>query len=169
MANVEFNNAEALAALQRAQTLLADMTPVYAEIGEYMIQATRDRFVRGEAPDGTRWPGKTEATLARYRRMGYGALTQPLIGPGRRLSREIHKTVSKHGVVIGSALIYARVMQEGAAEGAFGTNAIGRPIPWGRIPARTWLGVSQADEKAIVEIVEEHIGAALAGGSPTRP
>lgn len=167
MANVEFNATAALDAIQRAQGLLADMTPVFDEIGEYMIDATRQRFLRGEAPDGTRWPGKTEATLARYRRMGYGELTRPLIGPGRRLSREIHKTVSKHGLVMGSALIYARTMQEGAAEGAFGTNAKGRPIPWGKIPARVWLGVSQADEKAIVAIVEEHLDEAL-GGTATR-
>lgn len=165
MANVEFNNAAAVEALARAQALLADMTPVYGEIGGYMIDATRQRFLRGEAPDGTRWPGKTAATLARYRRMGYGALTRPLIGPGRRLSREIHKTVSKQGLVMGSALIYARVMQEGAAEGEFGTNAKGRPIPWGKIPARVWLGVSQADEKAIVAIVEEHLDEALGGGT----
>jgi len=166
MLNIEIDTAQIRSALVQAKTLLSDMTPVYAEIGEYMIGATRDRFIKGVDPTGKAWAPKSQATLERYKRLGYGSLTRPLIGPGRALSRQIQKIVSSDGVVIGSSLAYSRVMQEGAARGAFGTDSRGRAIPWGRIPARVWLGLSDADGRAIVEIIEENLGEALGDGGP---
>lgn len=168
MFNIQFNAGESREALRRAKLALGNMTPVYAEIGEYMIGATRDRFLKGAGPDGVAWKPKRQATLDRYKRLGYGSLTRPLIGPGRALSRQIQKIVSSDGVVIGSSLAYSGVMQNGAERGAFGTDKRGRPIPWGRIPARVWLGLSDADNRAIVEIVDEHVARALGeGGAPS--
>ena len=140
---------------------LQDMTPVYEDIGEYMVGATKDRFQTGTAPDGSKWAPKSEATLARYKRLGYGNLSKALKGPSGRLSNEILRFVSRDGVVIGSSLIYSRVMQDGAAKGEFGNDARGNPIPWGRIPARRWLGISAEDATNIVDIVEEHLGRTL--------
>ena len=154
---VQFNAGRSRQAIRVAIEQVEDMTPIYTAIGDYMIQATRQRFAKGVAPDGTAWAPKRASTLERYKRLGYGSLGRPLIGPGRRLSREIQQFVSRDGVIIGSSLIYSGVMQDGAAKGAFGTDPHGRPIPWGRIPARPWLGISREDETAIVEIVEDHL------------
>lgn len=164
MHRIELKMDAAQAALRKALGLLADMTLVYTDIGEYMVQATRDRFARGVSPDGAAWAPKKQSTLDRYKRMGYGALTSPLIGPSKRLSREVVTQPTRNGVIIGSALIYSRVMQEGAAKGAFGNDAHGRPIPWGRIAARAWLGVSDEDERNIVATVQEHIVDSLQPG-----
>ena len=161
MFGVQFNAGRSRQAIREAIGLLKDMTPIYVDIGEYMIQATRQRFVKGVAPDGTAWAPKRASTLERYRQLGYGSLSRPLIGPSRSLSRQIQRIVSRDGVVIGSSLIYSRVMQEGAARGAFGSDSRGRPIPWGRIPARAWLGISRDDETAIVDIVDEHLSGPL--------
>lgn len=161
MLRAQFKAEAAQAALVKAMQLLDDMTPVYRDVSEYMIEATRKRFVTGMAPDGTPWAAKSEATIARYKAMGYGDLKRPLIGAGRRLSREIQGFGTATGAVIGSSLIYSGVMQNGAEAGAFGTSARGRPIPWGKIPARVWLGISASDETAIVKIVEEHLAAAI--------
>jgi len=115
--------------------------------------------------------GGEEAVDARSLHSASATATCPktLIGPRpQRLSREALRAASRSGAVIGSALIYSRVMQEGAAKGAFGTDRRGRPVPWGRIPARVWLGVSAADETAIVEIADEYVDRALGGaGSRT--
>lgn len=157
MFGVQFNAGKSREAIREAIGLLADMTPVYTDIGEYSIESTRQRFVKGIGPDGVAWAPKREATLERYKRLGYGSLGRPLIGPAKALSRQIQRFVSRDGVVIGSSLIYSGVMQDGAAKGAFGTDSRGRPIPWGRIPARVWLGISRDDETAIVEIVDEHL------------
>lgn len=165
MFGMQFNIGATRDALRAAIDKLQDMTPVYADVGEYMLNATKERFQKGVSPDGAAWAPKRPATLERYRQMGYGKLTRPLIGPGRALSRQIQRIVSRDAVTIGSSLIYAGVMQDGAAKGAFGTDRRGRPIPWGRIPARTWLGISSADELAIVGIVEEHLEADLAARS----
>lgn len=161
MFGVQFNAGRSRQAIREAIQQLGDMTPVFEDIGEYMIEATRQRFVKGQAPDGSSWAPKRQATLERYKRLGYGSLTRPLIGPSRSLSRLVQKFVSRDGVVIGSSLIYSGVMQDGAARGAFGNDRRGRPIPWGRIPARVWLGIGRDDETAIVEIVDEHLAGKL--------
>lgn len=157
MFSIQFNIGPSRQALKRATDLLADMTPVFQDIAEYMVEATKKRFVSGTGPDGKAWAPKKQSTLDRYKKLGYGALTRPLIGPSKSLSTQIQRIVTKDSAAIGSNLIYSGVMQNGAAKGAFGTNAKGRPIPWGRIPARTWLGLSDADNAAIIDIAEEHI------------
>lgn len=161
MSGIRFDAGETRKALRAARMLFADMTPLYHDIGDYMITATKDRFIRGTAPDGSKWPAKSTATLERYRRMGYGRLTRPLEGPGKALGRQIAQFVSRDGVVIGSSLIYSRVMQEGVAKGGLGESGKGRPIPWGRIPARVWLGLSAADGRSIVDQADEHMQRAL--------
>ena len=164
MFGIQFNVGASREAIRRAIEQLEDARPLYQEIAEYMTDATRQRFISGTAPDGGKWPAKKQSTLDRYKRLGYGNLNRVLIGPGKRLSREIVSEATKTGAVIGSALIYSGVMQDGAARGAFGTNGRGRPIPWGNIPARTWLGISRQDEERIVAIAEEYIAGALDGG-----
>ena len=58
---------------------------------------------------------------------------------------------------VGSTRIYAGTHQFGAQRGAYGTNTKGAPIPWGDIPARPFLGVSDADKKTILEIINKHL------------
>lgn len=164
MFNAQFNAGASRDAIRKALAQLKDMTPLYRDIVEYMIEATRSRFRTGTAPDGTKWAKKRQSTLDRYKARGYGNLNRALIGPGRRLSREIIGQVTPGGAVIGSALIYSQVMQDGARKGAFGNDRRGRPIPWGNIPARVWLGLSKADDQAIVEIVEDYLEPTLNAG-----
>lgn len=158
MIRIEFNHAPTTEAIRQAIASLENATPLFHDIGEYMVEATRKRFLLGVAPDGKRWLPKSDTTLERYRRLGYGRLIRPLIADGKKLSTEIQFFVAREGVVIGSSMIYSRVMQEGALKGAFGRDRHGRPLPWGNIPARPWLGVSRGDQQKIVEIAEEYVG-----------
>lgn len=157
MFGIQFNIGPSRQKLAAAAALFDDMTPIFRDVAEYLVEATKKRFVSGTAPDGKAWPAKRQSTLDRYKRLGYGNLTRPLIGPSKSLSTQIQRLVTKNSATIGSNMIYSEVMQSGAAKGAFGTNAKGRPIPWGRIPARTWLGLSDADNAAIVDIADEHM------------
>ncbi len=160
--SVQFNVGDTRAALQRAIASMEDATPLYEDVAEYMVKATRQRFIQGIAPDGTPWAPKKASTLDRYRARGYGgqSLIKPLYLIGR-LRGEIQRIVNRDSVVIGSSLIYSGVMQSGAARGGFGRDGRGRPIPWGTIPARPWLGISKDDAEAIIEIADEFAGRQL--------
>jgi phage virion morphogenesis protein len=166
MITVQINEDEITQALDRVARALTDMTPLMQDIGELMLDSTRENFKDGTDPDGTPWAPKSAATLDAYRRRGDGQPTRPLIGPTRTLSTTINAEPSADRVAWGSNVIQAAVMQFGAQAGEFGAR-IGRDkngrdfmmsIPWGDIPARPYLGVGQTDIDAIVATVEEYLG-----------
>jgi phage gpG-like protein len=161
MFRLEFNARPVFDALAAAQARLGDLTPVYRDVGEYMVGATRERFRQGAGPDGVKWAAKSPVTLAKYLASGDGARPNPLIGPSRRLSTEVAVLAGRDSVEIGSALEYSGVMQDGAAKGAFGRDKRNHPLPWGTIPARAWLGISDTDERNILDIVDEHLTDAI--------
>lgn len=161
MIRIEFNVRPVLNRLARAKAALDDLSPVFEDIAEYEGKATRDRFPAGVGPDGRRWRAKSPTTLAGYLRRGDGARPHPLIGPSGRLGREIRQVATRDYAEIGSNLIQAAVMQFGAKRGAFGTSKAGRPLPWGDIPARPFLGISADDERTILQIVDNHLGEAI--------
>jgi phage virion morphogenesis protein len=164
MIKYEFNASAIFNQLEKARGQLDDMTPIHADIAQYMVKATRDRFRTSTAPDGTRWQKKSPTTLAGYLARGDGNRPKPLIGPSGRLGKEIASLVSRDAAEIGSVLEYSAVMQDGAKKGAFGKGRNGRPVPWGDIPARVWLGISSEDEKNILDIVDEHLEEAVGTG-----
>jgi phage gpG-like protein len=160
---VEFDDKVFRAALNRLAAGMDDMTEPMDQIGEFLVVTTKRRFETGIAPDGTSWAQNSPVTLARKKE------TRPLIGESKSLSRGINHEASRHEVVVGSPMIYAGVQQRGAAQGEFGA-AIGRtkpsdkrprsqdyffPIPWGNIPARPFIGLSEEDETGLLDIVTE--------------
>lgn len=164
MFRLDFNSAAIFDQLDKARAAFDDLTPVHSDIATHMVKATRGRFVSSTAPDGTRWRDKRPATLAAYLARGDGKRPKPLIGPSGRLGREIAKFATRESAEIGSALEYSGVMQDGAKKGAFGIGRNKRPVPWGDIPARVWLGISAEDEKNILDIVDEFMDVAIGGG-----
>lgn len=154
---IHYDSEGVSAALARLASNVADQRPAFQDIGEYLIESTRRRFARGEAPDGTPWAPKSQATLDAYQARGDGHQPDPLIGPSRRLSTEFSYTAWASGVELGTNLIQAMAMQLGAARGAFGSTSRGSPIPWGDIPSRPFIGLDRDDERTLGEIVEEHI------------
>lgn len=167
MFSTQFNIGTSRDAIQRAIGALENPKTMFERVRDYVVDSTEERFKTGVGPDGAKWAAKKPSTIEHYKRLGYGpsALSHVLIAKNKRLSGEIIGTATATGAVIGSALIYAGVMQMGAAKGAFGRDKHGRPLPWGTIPARPWLGLSAEDGAAIVEIAEEFIAAALGEGT----
>lgn len=168
MITVEINEEEITRALARVSAALTDMTPLMQDIGDLMVDSTRENFKDGTDPDGNPWAPKSATTLEAYRRRGDGQPTRPLIGPSRTLSTTINAEPSTDRVAWGSNVIQAAVMQFGAGAGEFGARAgldkNGReffmPIPWGAIPARPYLGVGQGDTDAIIATIEEYLDSA---------
>lgn len=165
MLRIEINDEEVAAALARIAAAMTNLTPVMQDIGEVLVEGTKGRFAAGVDPDGNPWAPQSPTTIEAYRARGDSASFRPLIGPTRALSTTIHYLAGADRVEVGSSRIQAAVMQEGAAKGAFGRTARGAPIPWGHIPARPFIGLSEADRTAVVDIVEEWLERVAGAGA----
>lgn len=157
---IQLDSRRILAAFNAVAALLDDMSPVTFDIGELLVVSTKQRFQQGVSPDGVAWQKNSPTTLARKKG------SRPLIGETKRLSNEIQYSNDASSVDVGSNLIYAAPNHFGATKGAFGTSKRGGPIPWGNVPARPFLGISDQDEQSILDIVQEHIITATENASP---
>ncbi len=167
MIEIEIKEDEVTAVLDRLAAHLTDMSDLMNEIGEQLERQTKQRFFEGKSPDGVPWAAKSQTTINAYKRRGQTVDFRPLFGPnedGMPLRNSISRNYGPDFVEIGSNKIYAAVMQFGAAKGAFGDNQTGHPIPWGRIPARPYLGISDIDRANIIATVNEWL-ADVAGPS----
>ena len=165
---IDIEGADAL--LKRIQHAGANPRPALKQISELLVDSTKQRFRTSTAPDGSRWAPNTPTTLfAQLSRFSGsfkkdGALSakgsrragnkKPLIGESKALSTEINaRPVSDSIIEIGSPVEYAAVHQFGAKKGAFGRTKRGAPIPWGDIPARPFLGISDEDSDMIRNVL----------------
>jgi phage virion morphogenesis protein len=165
---------ETRAALTALRQALADVDPALRQMGEVLLDSTRSRFKTSTAPDGTQWAPNSETTELRYlgafkgsfrkrdggltkKGMGRLGAKRPLIGESRALSSTINYSVRSGVLEIGSPMVYAAAQQFGAKQGQFGTNRRGRPIPWGDIPARPFIGLSTADRALVLDIITRHL------------
>lgn len=160
---IDLKTAEAEAVFAELMRRTTDLTQPMQDIGELMVESTRQNFIEGSSPDGVPWAPKAQATLDAYAARKETVSTKPLIGPSRTLSTTIFSQPNATSVAWGSAMIQAAVMQFGAEAGEFGAT-IGRDkngreymvsTPWGNIPARPFIGVGEEDETAIVATLEE--------------
>jgi phage gpG-like protein len=105
---------------------------------------TIERFLAGGS--SRNFSAKTGKITAQGQRAASGK--RPLLGLSGALSTTINYEADDDGVSIGSPMIYAAVQQFGAQAREFGGKA-----PWGKIPARPFLGLSSEDEASINESV----------------
>ncbi|MDK3075930.1 phage virion morphogenesis protein [Sedimentitalea sp. JM2-8] len=152
MIEIEFENDTLTPALQRLADGLLDMTPVMGEISEGWLENTINRMLRGEQPDGQPFAPRSPVSLEQYAASGFGAV--PLFRKGW-MRQGLFPEYGSDFVRIGSNEPQSAVMQFGASQGEFGRTSRGGPIPWGDIPARPYLGVSDEDETMIIEELSE--------------
>lgn len=147
----EFDDERALSALARLEGRAGALRPLMQDLSELLVTSTKERFPRGVDPEGVPWAPNAPSTIARK------GSARPLIGESRRLGNEIFGIVDDRSVSVGSALIYAAVMQDGARKGEFGRTRRKAPIPWADIPARQFVGLSADDQRNIGETVQEFL------------
>lgn len=143
MIDVKIDDAEVMKALQRLERAVGDISPALKEIGEVLVESTKQRFASGEGPDGNAWKGNSDVTIDRKGR------DMPLVDEGT-LMDSIHYQLSGNMLEIGTALEYAAMQQFGGTKAEF-------PFLWGDIPERPFLGLSDEDENAILNILKEHL------------
>jgi phage gpG-like protein len=134
-------------------------------IGEGLLDDVQERFRTQTAPNGLDWVGKSAATIAAYERRGQKIDYRPLYGATGELHQtdRFHYQAGPNSVEVGTNLIYAAAMQLGAAKGAFGSTSRGSPIPWGDIPARPFLGISDERRQDILDEVGEWLASIVDG------
>tara|TARA_Y100001938_G_C7914782_1_gene341401 strand:+ start:50 stop:538 length:489 start_codon:yes stop_codon:yes gene_type:complete len=156
---IEVNNREITSALDALQNAIGNVDPALKEIGDYLIDSTKQRFIKSEAPDGSRWKDNSPVTLLNYasrfktKRARISRLQnkKPGIGETGTLSDAIYKQVGSGVLELGSPLKYASTFQFGAKKGQYGKRT-----PWGDIPAREFLGLSDDDQEATLDIIRAH-------------
>lgn len=142
-----------LDALQQLRARATDLSPALIEIGERLASTTKVRFDSGTAPDGTPWRQNSAVTLRRYELAGKSG-KKPLVGATRNLGTGISWQLrGKDAVEIGSAEPYAAMQQFGGTRSAW-------PHLWGDIPARPYLGLSDDDERDILDIIRGYLASA---------
>ena len=161
MITVEINDAEVTAAFARISAHLTDLSDLMNEVGMFLVASTEQRFKDTEAPDGSKWAPRSATTIKHYQRTGqkFGAV---LYKTGD-LSKSVFHAYDAKSVTVGTNLIQSAVMQFGAGQGAFGAS-IGKDkkgrdhfhtIPWGNIPARPFIGLSDNDRTNVLDTVAE--------------
>ncbi len=173
MINVQVDDRQIRQAFIRLIASAKQPRPVLEQIGELLVDSTRQRFSTSTSPDGAPWAKNSPTTLMRY--LGQykgsygkrdGRLTmkgaerasgkRPLIGETGSLSSQIHYTVEGYAVAVGSSMIYGAVQQFGAQKGKFQGKA-----PWGDIPARPFLGLSEQDSQNILDVIADYINGSI--------
>lgn len=115
---------------------------MFADIGEYLDMATRERFQLEMAPDGTPWEGLDPEYQARKKRQKNRILVLDAY-----LRDQMSYDAQPGSVEFGTARIYGATHQ-------FGDDDRG-------IPARPFLGLSDDDEIHILNLAREHLESAI--------
>ena len=154
--NIELDDTSVQAAFNRLIKVGRDLAPAMQDIGEHLLGSTRERFNDQQEPDGKPWAPLSEVTVRRKQKN-----TDKILTERGYLRGTLAYRADRQEVRVGSTRIYAPTHQFGAKKGAFGRTRHGAPIPWGDIPARPFLGVSDADAAEINLAVRDFLKQAL--------
>lgn len=153
------DDAQVLTSLRTLIALGRDASPVMADIATLGENSTRMRFRTETAPDGMRWKQSLRARIA-----GGRTLTQD-----GHLSGSISSSHGRDFAEWGVNRIYAAIHQFGGVIRALGKALRFRLAGGGfatvksvTLPARPYLGVSDADAGDILDIIQARIDARLA-------
>ncbi|MCF7964015.1 MAG: phage virion morphogenesis protein [Methylobacter tundripaludum] len=148
MAEVKWDDANVVRALQRLQHAVGDISPALKEIGEDLVESTKQRFSSGVGPDGEKWKDNSQVTIDRKGR------NKPLVDRGHLLDSINDALIDTDTLEVNANKDYAAMQQFGGSKDEF-------PFLWGDIPARPFLGVSDEDEDKILRTVEEYLTSSI--------
>lgn len=169
MITIQVQDKQVLDMLGELAKRCSNLQPAMKEIGEEIVASTKRRFADGVAPDGTPWAANSTETTIPFYLGAFGgshkkdgslsktgaarsAAKKPLTGETKALRTKINYQLDgTSGVRIGSPMEYAAMQQFG------GTTSPSSMIPGKTIPARPFLGLSDADTSNILDIVRRYL------------
>lgn len=148
--------------LRRLAERGANLTPLLKNMGEQVLNSTQERFESSTDPDGNRWASNSPVTFARLlgsrhtnksgkinaRGVSRVMSKKPLI-LSHTLQGSIRYQLNGQSVMVGTNLVYAKMMHFGGTKSAF-------PHLWGDIPARPFLGISASDKQILERMVVDY-------------
>lgn len=149
---------------QEIRRLGGNPEPLLQDIAFLGESSTRARFRNQTGPDGSRWKPSLRTQLS-----GGKTLTRD-----GHLGDSISSYVNEKSAVWGVNRIYAAIHQFGGTIRAKGAGRLRFNIPglgWRsarqvQIPARPYLGLSDADRQDILDLVGEHLGNLIRRSAP---
>ncbi|MDI9407696.1 MAG: phage virion morphogenesis protein [Candidatus Pacebacteria bacterium] len=170
---ITVNDEQVLTALRNLAAKGVNMQPLFRDIGETLMESTKQRFETSTAPDGSRWAANSAVTIAAQlanhskTRNKNGSLSakgrlivankKPLVSSGV-MADTIRYAASGDGVSIGTNRFSSEITG-GAAVLQFGTGRAGRGGAV-TIPARPFLGFSESDKTEVMAIIHHYLAVA---------
>jgi phage virion morphogenesis protein len=138
--NIKTEGAEDIrAALARMEQRGQQLTPVFADIGEFLQLVHDERFRKQTSPEGDPWAPLSPKYLARKKKNKNRILVLNDV-----LAGTLHYQTTAESLMFGTDQVYGA------------THQFGRPEA--NIPARPWLGLSDADGQEVLRLIADHMG-----------
>jgi len=146
----EIKDKDVQKALDSALARFNDLTRLMEDIAGVLEDEAQSAFREQRSPKGRGWARLSEVTIALRQKSGHwpGQILQR----SGRLAGSISSQVTPNSATVGTNVIYAAVQQFGAAKRQFKGVA-----PWGRIPGRPFLGLSDEGRDEIIELAEQYV------------
>ena len=154
---VTFDGKAATASLRGLLAGIENPAPLLAQLGEYTLRTTRARFKSQTAPDGTAWA----ALQPWYKKEKSQNKNRVLTLRGYLRGQLVSQVVGGKSVEVGSNLIYAAVHKFGGTMRPQNAKLLafrGHVAKSVTIPARPYLGLSDADRNELVERTLDWLG-----------
>lgn len=158
MIRLELDDRELKRALDTLSARVSNMTPVMHRIAQVMDEGTRQHFEAERGPDGQKWKPLAESTLLAHMRRASpgGLLTKRGNTRAKAVSALAQKKILRERGDLGHELIKEATSMSailGSNKTYSNTHQFGR----GNIPARPFLGFSDAIKASIMDAVADYI------------
>ncbi|MBO9419156.1 phage virion morphogenesis protein [Labrenzia sp. R4_2] len=181
---ITIEDADINAALDRVAQAGGNTRALMAEIGAAMLFPVQRRFETETGPDGKAWPRhapRTAKQRAQRKSKGNAPLTPKLLRDSTRLYQSITSEATEEAAAVGTNVVYAAIHQTGGTITHYPQSrkvrfrkvggqlrfarkahkrAFEKRVTYGTrtivIPARPYLGFSEADRAEILRLVEAY-------------
>lgn len=186
--HVNVADAEVRAAFERVIDAGLNLETLFDDIGQSLIASTQKRFVSETDPSGKKWKGLAKSTLRRKRP------DARILRQTNQLYSSITDEVTPDYLLVGTDVVYGGAHQGGAtiehyarsqkatftrrrngqmrfaSSRSKAKSRVVKPITIGAhsvtIPARPYLGLSEADKAQVIELTEAYLAQAQKEGRP---
>lgn len=151
---IEIDDRQINQVLARLVSRGKNLRPAMEEIAGVLEHAIEESFELERDPStGKPWADLSVETTIPKRAVWPGKILQV----SGELARSFEPDVGEDYVAVGTADKKAKTHQLGAKQGEFGTTSRGGPIPWGDIPARPFLGLTDDSRDEILDILGAYL------------